>query len=155
MLFPANKGPDLNDAGKMHGVKRADGATSDDANSLHIRAALHPFLYLDQFIRLIDFLRHNRAVQGICVVEGIAYDNSAGKESVLQRGGERMNGRGTAFSHSLCATVTVRRRRLDMSVFHGGHVHGSHWRAEDERGGAQMANRGAHPRFPEWGTDAG
>jgi len=31
-----------------------------------------------------------------------------------------MNGRGTAFSHSLCATVTVRRRRLDMSVFTWG-----------------------------------
>src|SRR6202171_1776360 len=120
MLFPANKGPDLNEARKMRGVKGADGATSDDANSLHIRVALHPFFYLDQFIRLIDFLRHNRAVQGICVVEGIANDNPAGKESILQRGGNRMYGRGTAFSHSLCATVTVRRRRLDMRVFHVG-----------------------------------
>ena len=77
MLFPANKGPDLNDARKMHGVKRADGATSDDANSLHIRMALRTFFYLDQFTRLIDFLRHNRAVQRVRVVEGIAYDNPA------------------------------------------------------------------------------
>src|SRR5260370_38969770 len=105
MLFPANKGPDLNDARKMHGVKRADGATSDDANSLHIRAALHPFLYLDQFIRLIDFLRHNRAVQGICVVEGIAYDTPAGKESIWKSSGNRMSRRGTACSHALCPTV--------------------------------------------------
>src|ERR1700682_1486998 len=109
-----------------------------------------PFFYLDQLTRLIDFLRHNRAVQGVCVVEGIAYDNPAGKESILQRGGNRMNGGGTAFSHSLCATVTVRRRRLDMSVFHVGHVHGSDRSVVAERRREHVANRVVDAALHQW-----
>src|SRR5712692_1684250 len=43
MFFTAHEGPNLNDARKMRGVKRTDGATTDDADALHVRAALSPF----------------------------------------------------------------------------------------------------------------
>jgi hypothetical protein len=43
VIFPADESPNLNDPREVRCEERTDGATSNDANTLHIRAPLHSF----------------------------------------------------------------------------------------------------------------
>src|ERR1700687_1352433 len=101
---------------QMRGVQPPDGTAPDDADAFHSLELRSP-LYFHDVVRPAN-LSLERSEQAVGIVERVANKDSFVEQSILQGGRDRMDGRGPALSHSLGATVAVRRRRFDMAVFH-------------------------------------
>src|SRR6266849_10235612 len=68
-----------------------------------------------------------RTEQPVRIVERIVNNDAVRKQCILQRRRNGVDRRGSTLPHTLGAAVAVRRRSLDVPVFHLRHIHRSDW----------------------------
>src|ERR1700674_116086 len=99
MVPPSNQGPNLGDARQMCGVKTADGPAPDDTDALHSLDLCSPF-HLHQVAGPAN-LSFERSKQAVGIVERVRDKDSLIEQSILQSGGDGVDGRGPALAHPL------------------------------------------------------